>query len=87
MDEQQVRALVRQAIAKHMGSGAGPSSPMPAPVASPRPPALHAVAPDVPGADISQARFHLLRPAGEIECLIEPAVACNHCGYCQCYGH
>ena len=20
-------------------------------------------------------------------CLIEPAVRCNHCGYCQSYGH
>jgi hypothetical protein len=20
-------------------------------------------------------------------CLIEPSVRCNHCGYCQSYGH
>ena len=36
---------------------------------------------------ISHAQFQLTRPAGEVECLIEPSVICNHCGYCQCYGH
>lgn len=24
---------------------------------------------------------------GDGACLIEPAVRCNHCGYCQSYGH
>lgn len=24
---------------------------------------------------------------GEGPCLIEPTVACNHCGYCRSYGH
>jgi hypothetical protein len=24
---------------------------------------------------------------GDGACLIEPAVGCNHCGYCQSYGH
>jgi len=28
-------------------------------------------------------------PSGDDEgmCLIEPAVRCNHCGYCLSYGH
>jgi hypothetical protein len=35
---------------------------------------------------------HLLLPVarggdGDGACLIEPAVRCNHCGYCQSYGH
>ena len=81
MDEEQVRALVRQAIARHMASGAAL-----APVA-----ALRTEAPSAAdghgAAGISHARFALPRPAGEVECLIEPAVTCNHCGYCQCYGH
>ena len=81
MDEQQVRALVRQAIARHMGSGEAPAPVVP-PRAQPLPPA------DAGGtAGISHARFVLPRPAGEVECLIEPAVTCTHCGYCQCYGH
>ena len=36
----------------------------------------------------SFARLPLLR-SGDDEgmCLIEPAVRCNHCGYCLSYGH
>ena len=26
-------------------------------------------------------------PAQGESCLIEPAVTCNHCGYCKSYGH
>jgi hypothetical protein len=36
----------------------------------------------------SHGRFTL--PAGsdtDGACLIEPSVLCNHCGYCQSYGH
>jgi hypothetical protein len=36
----------------------------------------------------SHAMFVL--PAGrdtDGPCIIEPAVACNHCGYCKSYGH
>lgn len=81
MDEQQVRALVRQAIARHLGPGEA-TAPVVQPRAHPSPPA------DARGeAGISYARFVLPRPDSEIECLIEPAVTCNHCGYCQCYGH
>jgi hypothetical protein len=84
MDEQQVRALVRQAIARHMAPGAAPALVVP-PRAQNPPAALdgHGAA----TAEISHARFALARPAGEVECLIEPAVTCTHCGYCQCYGH
>ena len=82
MDEEHVRALVRQAIARHIAPGAAP-----APVAASSAQHLPA-APDGRGAaGISHERFALVRPAGEVECLIEPAVTCNHCGYCQCYGH
>ena len=88
MDEQLVRALVRQAIARHLGPGVQATAP-PALSPHPAPPVqfLRAVSPATPASDISHARFHLVRPVGEIDCLIEPAVVCNHCGYCQCYGH
>lgn len=84
MDEQQVRQLVRQAIARHLG--AAPSSPqvVAPPLAHPAPIAL---APVDAAVHASLMRFHLVRPAGETECLIEPSVTCNHCGHCQCYGH
>jgi len=36
-------------------------------------------------AHLSHAKF-ALPPLGE-SCIIEPAVACNHCGFCKSYGH
>lgn len=79
MDEQQLRALVRDAIVRHLG----PSTPSPVPamtVAAPLP---------TPGAaaPIAVARFHVGRAPGDVECVIEPSVTCNHCGHCLCYGH
>jgi hypothetical protein len=34
---------------------------------------------------MSHQRYPLPDSGGA--CLIEPAVACNHCGYCQSHGH
>jgi len=36
-------------------------------------------------AHMSHGRYALPDSGGQ--CLIEPAVACNHCGYCQSHGH
>jgi hypothetical protein len=80
MDEQQLRALVRAAIARHLGPQ---SAAPPAPAATTQaPPAAAAT-----GAPIAVARFHVARAQGEVECVIEPSVTCNHCGHCLCYGH
>ena len=73
MDEQQLRELVREAIARHLGPS--PAAPVPATVGA------------VPAATIAVAQFHLPRPPGEVDCLIEPSVTCTHCGHCLCYGH
>jgi hypothetical protein len=69
-----MRALVREAIARHVDhrAAAGP---------------LQAA----PSFDDRHAS-HLLLPVargseGDGACLIEPTVRCNHCGYCQSYGH
>jgi hypothetical protein len=77
MTDDQLRALVKDAIQRHLGGA-------PAPVEKPRP--------DPPWrAHASFAKF--LLPAGDEAaggdglCLIEPSVRCNHCGYCQSYGH
>lgn len=75
MNDEALRALVRAAIAQYAGGQAGPAGPAP-PAAALR---LHP----------SHGRFALL-PAGsdaDGPCFIEPAVLCNHCGYCQSYGH
>jgi hypothetical protein len=79
MDEEQLRALVRDAIARHLGPPAVPASRPP--VASPGP------VPPAPPASIAFAQFHVARAPGEIDCVIEPSVTCNHCGHCLCYGH
>jgi hypothetical protein len=73
MDEQQLRGLVREAIARHLGPPATPPAPTPA-----VPVSFDAIA---------VAQFHVARPPGEIDCVIEPSVMCNHCGHCLCYGY
>ena len=44
-----------------------------------------------PAGPIGHASFVRLPLArggdGDGACLIEPTVRCNHCGYCQSYGH
>ena len=79
MNEDAVRALVREVIARHTGRAAD-SPPHRPGAASARsvPLAWHA----------SHGRYALL--SGEDldgPCLIEPVVRCNHCGYCQSHGH
>ena len=79
MNEQEVRALVRGIIAKH---AAPPTS-------------LGAGGPQVHAAPAAASRQHashglFVLPAGadrDGPCIIEPGVACNHCGYCKSYGH
>ena len=73
MTEQELRALVRDAIAKHAAAHAG--EPVPARTPSARLHPSHAVIALPAGAD------------GDGLCIIEPAVACNHCGYCKSLGH
>lgn len=76
MTEQELRAIVRETIARH-GAGRMPSSPGLAsgPHAIPREHPSHLLLPVPAGAD------------ADGPCVIEPAVPCNHCGYCKSYGH
>ena len=74
MNEQELRRLVRAAIVREGGVSAGEfAQPPVAAVVQ-----LHA----------SHRMFTL--PAGadtDGPCFIEPAVMCNHCGYCKSWGH
>ena len=74
ISDHDLRALVRDAIARQTaGTGAAPAGPRPARVDRSHP---------------SHVKF--LLPAGgdgDGMCVIEPAVRCTHCGYCQSYGH
>ena len=82
MNDEELRSLIRQAIEKHMGgsaqvrlkpdtTGTGPDT---------------TVVMEIP-VSISFGQYQLERPAGDTSCLIEPAVQCNHCGFCKCHGH
>jgi len=75
MTDEELRTLVRAAIAQYAGgqSASAPSTVRPVPLH------LHP----------SHGRFTRLPSGSDADgpCLIEPAVVCNHCGYCQSYGH
>ena len=73
MTEQELRALVRNAIAKH---AAAQAAPQPAHTMTARLHPSHALVALPAGADTDDG-----------VCIIEPAVACNHCGYCKSVGH
>lgn len=73
MTEQELRAIVRETIAR-MGPGLQ-EPPGPLPQDRPRDHASHGLLRLPAGADTDGP------------CLIEPAVACNHCGYCKSFGH
>lgn len=85
MTDDEIRSLVRVAIQKHLG--------VPAPAAAP--PASGFLTTVAPAAVVSPAapvsisfgRYALPRTDGDTMCIVEPAVKCNHCGYCQCHGH
>ena len=78
MTEDDLRALVRDAVARHLAVPGGAD-------------AAHAHAPGpgvpAPGVHPSFGRDLLPREPGDGgACLIEPAVKCNHCGFCQSHG-
>ena len=75
MNDQELRALVRDAVARHLGPRAGAT---PATAAAPviaAAPAVHA----------SHAVYLLVNT--DESCVIEPGVRCNHCNYCKSHGH
>jgi hypothetical protein len=72
MTEQELRALVRDAIAKQMGREA--------------PDRVNMVPATFLRGHLSHAQFDV-GPGPDGSCIIEPSVMCNHCGYCKSYGH
>jgi hypothetical protein len=77
MTDDELRALVRDAVARHLGGG--PATPGPA--------LARAVEPAQPWrAHASHAQYLAVVNAGDA-CVIEPSVSCDHCGYCKSHGH
>ena len=77
MNEDELRLLIRQAVERHLGAGHEPVSPKRA--------GNHAS--ELGAVSISFAQYKLERGPDDTMCLIEPAVRCNHCGFCKCHGH
>ena len=73
MNEQELRTLVREAVARHL-SGRTDTALSVGGIHSARHPS-HELLVVATGADMGGP------------CVIEPAVMCNHCGYCKSYGH
>ena len=72
MNEDALRAIVRETIARLESRPPEPGAPDPAAFAA-------------PAAHPSRYQYDLTPTDGP--CLIEPAVTCNHCGYCLSHGH
>ncbi len=76
ISEQELREMIRQAIARQRAGGE---------------PAIDLGPEATSTAGLHQAHAsHLLFaavPAGDGDCIIEPTVRCNHCGYCKSLGH
>ena len=84
MTDDELRALVRDAIARHLG-----------PSATGRGGASGSGVGATPGSPTPLWRSHasfaqFLNIPADAEpgpCIVEPGVACNHCGFCKSYGH
>jgi hypothetical protein len=75
MNDQELRAMIRESIANRLGASAAPAPDSTPSIRSFDVHASHGTLPLARGGD------------GDGACLIEPSVRCNHCGYCISYGH
>lgn len=71
--QQRIREALDRRLAERTGAGShGTHSSL----ESPRSAGIH----------VSHAQYVTLVNLGDA-CLVEPAVPCNHCGYCKSHGH
>jgi len=72
MNEEALRALVRDTIARLDSRAGQPAAPDPSSL--------------MPSGAHASAYKYNVTPADD-RCVIEPGVQCNHCGYCLSHGH
>ena len=72
MNEDALRAIIRDTIAR-VAARTGE------PVVPDESRSLHMAA--------HPSNYQYALPPSDGPCIIEPGVACNHCGYCQTHGH
>ncbi len=82
MTDDELRALVRASVARHLGAAApvlfAPASATPRALAAPS---------AFPWRQHTSHQQYLALVNVDSACVIEPAVACDHCGYCKSHGH
>ena len=71
MNEDALRAIIRETIARVSARADAPPPGVPQ--------QLHQTA--------HPSNYQYALPSSDGPCIIEPGVACNHCGYCQTHGH
>ena len=77
MHDDELRLLVRDAVARHLGT-----QPLGAEALA------KAASPALWKSHQSHGRFVFLAPTEpDAPCVVEPEVRCHHCGFCQSYGH
>ena len=88
MTEQELRAIVRDAVARRLGQSLVPGSGSRVREESrvPGPADDRRSTIDDRRRDVSHAVYLSLVNIGG-ECVIEPSVPCNHCNYCKSHGH
>ena len=85
MHEDDLRALIRDAIARHLGPRDGRDGSPSRPNGSG--PASRSLG-EGWKSHLSHGRFVFLAPTDpDAPCVVEPQVRCHHCGFCQSYGH
>ena len=73
MNDDALRALIRESIARHLGGVQEPQ--------------VEVVA-QVPVSFLSHSSHYRYNVSKDGDaCVIEPGVTCNHCGYCESHGH
>jgi hypothetical protein len=86
MNDQELRAIVRQAIHKQLGSGSGAGSGSGSVPSSGSGAAFLVPSAVGFGSHASHAIYmQVVNDTGA--CVIEPSVPCDHCGYCKSHGH
>jgi hypothetical protein len=74
MNEDALRALVRETIARVQSRGDLPVGGAPQRL-------------DMINLASHPSNYQYNLPPSDGPCIIEPGVPCNHCGYCQTHGH
>jgi hypothetical protein len=91
IDEQQLRAVVREVIAQKVGRASAPEAWGRASALQPGATGVHLAVPQACASPTAHASHGLVRMIVTTQqdgpCVIEPHVMCDHCGYCKSLGH